>query len=356
MHSDPDQAATHVTHEHAGTFAFVDRVALMSGDRVHHFTDPNRPSLSVKRTPSTDCKTLPEHGWDKSVRRYADSCCVCLHSAVVSGVATPGGSLMADTNKHTADSAPDRARTTKRSTIGFPYVPLGSAMRVPTVIHERYGTQCDLAQLAAGLDSTLTSSRFRTVIAAAKMFKLIETHGKQVQLTDLGAAIVDPASADEAMVDAFFAVPLFRAVYDRFEGRVLPPGPGLEGEMSSLGVTSRSVARARQILQRSAETAGFFGTDPGRLVRPPRRDPEVSAQRSDSAAVPLADTVRSRANPVVESSGPDDELLVALWSKLPPNGEFPEFQRAQWLKMVELALDMVYGTLPTVPVDAEAPG
>ena len=41
-----------------------------------------------------------------------------------------------------------------------------------------------------------------------------------------------------------------------------------------------------------------------------------------------------------------DPLLTAIWARLPTEKAFPSPERHQWLRMLELALDIVYGAVP----------
>ena len=244
-------------------------------------------------------------------------------------------------------SGPDSGR----SKIPFPYMSLDAAAEVVSVIHNDYGTQCDHAQLSGGLNTTVTSSRFRMLVSAAKLFGLIEKHSKVAVLTELGRAVVDPMRNREALAEAFLTVPLYHAIYTKFAGQVLPGDAGLEAEIRSLGVMAKSAPRARQTLQRSADYAGFFGQGRDRLVRP-------GNGRGDTRRSELDDPVDSQdpasgpadASPLVVP-GPSDELLKALWSKLPADrAEFPNPQRSQWIDMVGMALNMVYGPAEDTPI------
>lgn len=241
-----------------------------------------------------------------------------------------------------------------RPKLAFPYVPLDTAIEVAALIHGQYGISCDFAQLAAGLRTTTASSKFRMILSAARMFGLIKAHGKTVTLTDLGMAIMDPDRRDEAKAEAFLAIPLYAAIHEQFDGKVLPPGAGLEGVIRSLGVTAKSAARARQILQRSADTAGFFRSGEDRLVRPALGPAVGTTAQAEQAGDSGTATGNLQATDSPDTSGSDDELLSALWSKLPSGTEFPEPLRGQWLKMMEMALTMIYGPAQQTPTDAQA--
>ena len=229
--------------------------------------------------------------------------------------------------------------TVRRSRIAFPYSDLSAAAELARTVHENHGPGCDLAQLAGLLKSTTSSSSFRSQVSAAKTFGLIERRSKSAILTDRGAAIVDPQRSDAAKAEAFLAVPLYRHLFDDFDGKLLPPGAGLEAAIRRLGVTEKSVSKARQIFQRSAETAGFFRMGSNRLVRPP-------SAVTESPGPPPAD---SRSDAAVRDPGDHSEdattdpLLRGVWSKLPPKGPFPPDRRTQWLELAKLALDVVYG-------------
>lgn len=236
-----------------------------------------------------------------------------------------------------------------RSTIAFAYAGLDEAIRVAAAIHRDHGSSCDLDQLAAGLETTTSSSTFRSLVASARTFGLVYRRSKVVTLTELGAAIVDPLTRDEAKVRAFLEVPLYRELFDKFAGGLLPADAGLEAEIEALGVTPKSVAKARQTLMRSATVAGFFHTGKDRLVRPPSgRANDSSAREEAPATIPEAETVDASAG-----HNSVDPLLQAIWARLPAEETFPEPQRSQWLKMLKLALDMVYGPIPDQGTEPE---
>lgn len=159
-------------------------------------------------------------------------------------------------------------RQNVRSTIAFPYSPLQDAEQVARALRQR-GDTAAMDEVAAEMQQTVTSGAFRTKMATARIFGVIEVSRGQVTLTSLGHRLVDPAQVEQARVDAFLHVPLFKQVYEEYRGRNLPPAKGLEKQIERLGVSPKQVDRARQALMRSAEQAGFFrtsGTD--RLVQP----------------------------------------------------------------------------------------
>lgn len=251
--------------------------------------------------------------------------------------------IAADDKEVEEVSAESRSR---RSTVSFPYVALDEAIKAVCEVHANAGRECELDQLASWLGTTVASSKFRSTLSAARMFGLVERRTKAIALTELGSAIVDPERRNNAAVQAFLKVPLYQLVYDTFSGKLLPQDAGLESELGKLGVTEKSVAKARQVLQRSASTAGFFGSGRNRLIKPTGAQlppTEVPPPMDDE---PAAATDHSGPNPqhLADLEGPTDPLLRGLWSKLPAERPFSASEQSQWLEMAKLALQMVYGS------------
>ena len=102
----------------------------------------------------------------------------------------------------------------QRSTIGFPYTDYDNAAEVATTIHGNVGHgQCSMGQLAAWMNQSAKSSGFRTQLAAARLFGLIESEDQEsLRLGDLGRRVIDPVQARAAKAEAFLRVPLFKAL------------------------------------------------------------------------------------------------------------------------------------------------
>lgn len=254
-------------------------------------------------------------------------------------------SVIETTGDEPTDQAASSEDPSKRSNIAFPYVALDEAVAAALAIHNNAGRECELVQLAAWLGSTAASSKFRSTMSAARMFNLVQRRAKMVLLTELGTAIVDPEQRESAAVEAFLSIPLYRRLYDNFSAQLLPPDTGLEAEIRSMGVTEKSVPRARQVFQRSATYAGFFRAGRNRLVRPATvARAQASSPISAEVEAPSAgDQPSPDVPPVPGAAGPTDPLLLGLWSKLPTEGPFDNAQQQQWLEMAKLALKMVYG-------------
>ncbi|MCY3887941.1 MAG: hypothetical protein OXG19_09635 [Chloroflexi bacterium] len=155
-----------------------------------------------------------------------------------------------------------------RSTIVFPYNDIDDAQNLAEVLHGRGGSG-DTASLAMwmGHDS-VGSGAFRTKLYASRDFGIVNLNDDRVELADLGHRMVDPKTRDKARAEAFRNIPLFDQVFEKFKGRLLPPDVGLERVMLELGVAPKQCKKARQVMARAAEQAGYFSEGKDRLVTP----------------------------------------------------------------------------------------
>jgi len=229
-------------------------------------------------------------------------------------------------------------RTRQRSSIGFPYMDLDDALEVAQAIHGNAGQgECEEDQLAAWLKLSPKSSGYRVRLYAARMFGVLEmTASGKIKLSALGRALVDPNQNRAARVEAFLTVPLYRAVYENYKGGVLPPAAAFERDIVGLGVAEKQKGRARQVLERAAEQAGFFEQGRNRLVKP--------------GVAPLAAAPGGRDKGGGGGPGDGDEpptdrhaLIEALVDVLPKSGEeFSIEDLADWLRAAEVNLRIIY--------------
>lgn len=238
----------------------------------------------------------------------------------------------------------------ERSTIQFPYGDLDDAVVVAKTLHRESGGHARIDQLVAWLGhKALDSGGFRTKLATARVFGLIETTREHASLTPLGQRVIDPEQEAQARVEAFLAVPLYRVVFDRYRGRLLPPDVGLEREMVNLGVAPKQGEKARQAFQRSAAQAGFFGQGRDRLVLPAfasNGEATHPPAESDSAGARPVDRSRQpvRLGGGGEPPGPGRHPLIdGLFTTLPPaNSRWSQEKRKQWLQAAEAIFGLVY--------------
>lgn len=237
----------------------------------------------------------------------------------------------------------DQAKESRgRSTIVFPYDHLASAERVAQAVHEKHGGHCEMDQLAAALDQKPASGGFRLKVSAARIFGLISTSPKGgIDLTGLGARLLDGQTAVSARVEAFLSVPLYSRLYETYRNGILPGDTGLEAKIRELGVTDKQVATARQVFQRSATQAGFFASGKDRLVKPSTgrmgADAPPANGGADNASPSFPPT------PPEKPSVKDHPLIVGLLEALPePGTEYPDEDRKEWLEAVKINLNLIY--------------
>lgn len=235
-----------------------------------------------------------------------------------------------------------------RSTISFPYFDLDEAMRIAKAIGESVGKgECTDDQLAAWLNLSSRSSGFRSRISAARMFGLIEP-GKtnDHRLTDLGFKATDETRQRVAKADAFLNVELFRRVYEQWRGMQLPPGAALERRMMEMGVAEKQTARARQVLERSAKSAGFFEHGRDKLVRPAVKGGDTPPPKSKP---PVGGSRGGGGGPIGGDENVDP-IIAGLLQRLPPSGSvWAEDERNVWLELLKGSFKLIYR-------DSETPG
>jgi len=264
---------------------------------------------------------------------------------------------MAEANSAEVEGGDDKLG---RSTIEFPYSNLADSIAVAKGIHDTTGSGVILHdQLAAALSLSPKSSGYRMRIAAARLFGLIESSGGGVKLTELGGAIVDSARMREAKAKAFLNVPLFKAIYENNRGKQLPPTAALEREMEGLGVAPKQKERARQVFQRSADTAGYFEMDRTRLIMP-----AGAGAGSDTTPPPPhheekpRDQENGRGRGGGGGGGDLHPFIQGLLKTLPePESDWSIADRAKWLQTAANIFDLIYkgdgGGIAVTPARAD---
>lgn len=242
---------------------------------------------------------------------------------------------MVDNHSAAAEgSAPVEERKRFRSEIEFPYADLENAIELAETVHSRAGNSCDLSELAAWMDQSVTGGTFRTRVSAARIFGLLETGQGRATLTQLGRDVLDGSGKERAArCDAFLNAELFRAMYEQVRGNVLPPAAAIERQMEGLGVSPKQKERARQTFMKSAVFAGFIDPPTGRFIRPgtggteagdkPPKDNHGGGGGGDPPTV--------------------DPIIKGLLARLPKSGDvWPEPDRKLWLQLLEGSFKLIY--------------
>ena len=237
------------------------------------------------------------------------------------------------------DSSPVVKR--QRSTIKFPYTDFESSLKIANAIHDNAGHgECTQEQISAWTNQSPKSSTVRSQVSAAKLFSLIEVgqDTSSLKLTELGRRTQDPIGEQVAKAESFLAVPLFKALYNKYKDGVTPPNAALEKEIASLGVAEKQKARARQVFENSAQQTGFRDVAPNKLVRPVTR-------RIDEKESPLLNSSGKG-----EGKGGDgegdlglDPLIMALLRMVPKSGEtWSREKRLRWFRTFAMNVSQVY--------------
>lgn len=230
------------------------------------------------------------------------------------------------------------AQKRERSTIEFPYGDLEDALKVVTAIHTNAGLSASTDQLAAYMKQSATSGAFRLRAATAAVFRLTANERGSVTLTSLGRRVVDPAQSRQAKAEAFLAVPLYKAVYEKFRGHMLPPAAALEREMANLGVSSKQTDKARQAFERSAQQAGFFAHGNDRLVVPAGASEKSTPDTDKPGGKPPPPPP-----PPAGGGGEYHPFITGLLQKLPPaETNWEDAERVKWLDAAVRIFDLMY--------------
>lgn len=242
-------------------------------------------------------------------------------------------------NKASSVEAKQAADDRQRSTISFPYTDIGAAIELANAIHAKVGLgNCEEDQLAAWTDQSPKSSGFREQLRVSRMSGLIESEDGHYKLSPLGRSLADPTQERKAKAEAFLNVPLFKAIYEKYRGGVLPPAAALERDMVGVGVSEKQKDRARQVLERSAEIAGFFESGKNRLVLPAAIVGDVDHHHA-------GDEKGGRGGG--GGDGGDevnlDPIIMGLLKRLPRSGAiWPEEDRDLWLDLLKGSFKLIY--------------
>ena len=247
---------------------------------------------------------------------------------------------------------PSKVVKRQRSTIAFPYTDFESSFKIANNIHGNVGHgECTQVQLAAWIKQSVTSSTFRSQIAAAKIFGLVVVglETGSLQLTELGRQTFDPNKARSAKADAFLAVPLFNALYEKYKDGVTPPNAALEREIASFGVAEKQKAKARQVFESSAQQTGFRDVTLNKLVMP--------ATRIIGEEKPPQPVNRGKDGGGGGDGGGDlglDPLIMALLRMIPKSNEaWPVEKRLRWFRTFAMNVSQVYDDDDIVELNIE---
>ena len=233
--------------------------------------------------------------------------------------------MTATKNVTTRAQEPKEAIPRRPTEVGTPYFTLEKCVEIAGIIYNKGGGSCSRSQLASMLNMAIDGGSFITRVTASKAYGLIEQEGDQLRVTDRGRAIVAPvlpADADRARLDAFLNVPLFKRVYEEYNGQSLPPETGLRNLLAArYGVAPGRVIPTVSILLESAQEAGLFKVagNRSRMVAPL---PAATTATPTAAVVTAPPAIAQGVVPaaIVGTQGDIPAGIIGLLQGLPPAG------------------------------------
>ena len=251
-------------------------------------------------------------------------------------------------------------RKRDRTLIEFPYTDLNRSEELATALAQAGGkVWIEQTQLAVAMDMSSGGGTFRGRLSAAKMFGFIETEAGKVRLSDLGLHLLDETTQRAAKVEAFLKVPLYKAMYDSYNGFALPPAAAIERQMQSLGVPPKQAERARQAFASSAQAAGYIASN-GRFSKPtlapvPARE-EASEDREAEAGGGNGGAAGGNGGGS-SGGGRKTELhpfIEGLLDELPPaKSDWAVQDRVDWLDAAAKVFQLMYKGDGKIPVSVK---
>lgn len=192
-----------------------------------------------------------------------------------------------------------------RAEFHFPIYPLSTALEVAERVEMEGAGSLSETTLAIALGVSAKSSGFQLKILTAKQFGLLLKQGEHLVTTPIAKSIFKPISAEEkqaAFVQAFYNIPLFKVVSNKYEGSPLPSDEALKNVLErEFKVTHERVSSAHSMLINSAKTAGALQESQGKiyLVQKPVGARAVGARREEGEGEERLKPSREKVEPVV---------------------------------------------------------
>ena len=184
----------------------------------------------------------------------------------------------------------------QRSVYLFPAYGFSTALDFARRVEEGGAGSLSEHTLAVDLGLSVKSSGFRLKSLTARQFQLLSKQGDALNATPTAKAILKPTSNADALNgyrQAFMAIPLFRAVAERYRGQYLPDSQSLRNVLEREFHVGRSrVQQAEKLLMESA------------------RDTQVLTLSGDKAYLTV--------------SGPSPDAPVSDAIPVPPSEVYPE--------------------------------
>ena len=154
----------------------------------------------------------------------------------------------------TTEKLKDRVARGERA----PYIDLVEAVQIIEACYDRAGDEIPFDLFSEVTRNTASSSSFTRKMATCRNFGLITVSGNKINLTEVAERIFRPRDPNErqaALKDAFLSIDLFRRIYDKYLGRILPQDEYLANTFSDYVPPEE----ARKWVDRFVESANEAG-------------------------------------------------------------------------------------------------
>jgi hypothetical protein len=263
-----------------------------------------------------------------------------------------------------APETPNLGLKREISQIQFPYSDLERSVMLARFVHDLGGqSRVEIAQLAVVMDQSASGGTFRGRLYAAKMFGIIDTEGGEAWLTPLGLKILDIDTRVAAKAEAFLNIPLYKAMFEKYNGYALPPPAAIERQMETFGVPQKQKERARQAFSASVNYAGFIATNgrfskpaiPARVLPGAEEEPETTLSE---ASIPQRPTSHGGGSGAGGGGGQDTQglhpFIQGLLKSLPAaESDWSVQDRVKWLQTAASIFGLIYKGDGTITVTTQ---
>ena len=167
-------------------------------------------------------------------------------------------------NPQHIDSGNQGKKSRQRSVYLFPAYGFGTALDIARRVEEGGGGSLTEETLAINMGLSVKSSGFKLKALAARQFQLLTKQSDVLTTTPTAKAILKPTNDLDAINgyrQAFLAIPLFRAIAERFKGQPLPQGQTMKNVLErEFQVENGRVQQAERIFLDSARDTKVLAT------------------------------------------------------------------------------------------------
>ncbi|QIS08835.1 hypothetical protein [Nocardia arthritidis] len=161
---------------------------------------------------------------------------------------------------------------------GLPRVSLATVLETVEAAYKD-GLNPTRSQIAARVGQTTNSGAFTSRMATCMIYGVFEPGGPgSVRITDIALDLFDEHKRPDALIALWMSVPIYRSIFEQYNGKTLPQDTGIESDLIRLGLAPKRASSIRATMMAAAELVGLRATAKDRLVVPASRIPAVQSQ------------------------------------------------------------------------------